>query len=508
VERVSFPGPRGRLAGTLWKPGGKPALGVLVCHGVMTNKEVMEGLAAELAQRGALALTFDYGGYGESERHDDALETMVGDTAAALTLLRSRIDPGAPLAAIGHSMGATYAVELATRTAALGAVVALGNEPVAPEVPPRNVLYAFGAYDVFHSVDEALATVRESAHDPALPPGRVHGRFEDGSARALEISPLTDHGVEPLDPVLIRRSMEWLNAAFPSARLETASPIRAAVEAEARLGAFLGFGVAVLALLLAVCVGGFAPRVGSRLHLIGFGVACGLGSLMPMDVVPFWADAALAFLLFGSIGIALGERGGSAADARASLRDWAGVVFLVSGCLLAGVLAIGAGGANRIGALGALPHAALEIALLRPYEGLCMLRALALHRYTGACVPSPGLGVLLAMELWKPGWLVGTVASAVRATLNAVRVRGPLQLYGSRRSLVLAALVLAALVLLLVRRTSEGWLDAAAAQRMASIGARGLLLPLALFALVVNVVQRFRDGRARRNARGETGGLA
>jgi dienelactone hydrolase len=502
VERVSIAGPKGRLAGTLWKPEGKAAMGVLVCHGVMTNKEVMEGLAAEVAERGALALTFDYGGYGESERHDDTLETMVADSAAALSVLRSRLEPDAPVAAVGHSMGATYSVELATRVPAVGAVVALGNEPVAPDVPPRNVLYAFGAYDVFHSLDEVLATARESARDPALQPGQLHGRFVDGSARALEISPLTEHGVEPLDPVLIRRVLQWLNAAFPSAHLDATSPIRAAARAQARLGAFLGFGLGVLALLLALLQSQrVALRIATRLHLAAFGLACGLGTLWPVDVIPIWADGALALLVFGSLAVAVRGTGGS-------LRNWAGVVLLLSACLLVGVLANGAGGALRIGALRALPLAAAEIASLRPYEGLCMLRALAFHRYTRACVPSPGLCVFLAVEFWRPGWLVGAVASAVRATLTALRVRGPVRLYGSRRSLVLAALVLIALVALLVRRASEGWLDSAAAWRMSAIAARGLLLPLALFALVVNLVQRFRDGRARRNARGETGGLA
>jgi hypothetical protein len=391
-------------------------------------------------------------------------------------------------------------VELATRTPAVGAVVALGNEPVAPDTPPRNVLYAFGAYDVFHSVDEALATAREAAGDPTLEPGQVHGRFDDGSARALAISPLTEHGVEPLDPVLIRRSLEWLNAAFPTAHLDAGSPIRAASLARARLGAFLSFGIALLAALLALL-----PRIpawlGTRLHLAGFALACALGTVFPVERVPVWADAALALLLFGSMAIALRAVSGS-------LRDWAGVVFLLSACLLVGVLAIGASGAARIGALSSMPLAAAEIASLRPYEGLCMLRALAFHRYTTACVPSPGLGVLLAVELWRPGWLIGAVASAVGATLTSLGIRGPVRLYGSKRSLVLGGLVLLALLALLARRISEGWLDAGAAWRMGSIAARGLLLPLALFALVVNLVLRSREQRARRNARGEPGGLA
>jgi hypothetical protein len=397
-------------------------------------------------------------------------------------------------------MGATYSVELATRTPAVGAVIALGNEPVAPEIPPRNVLYAFGAYDVFHSVDEALATARESAGDPTLEPGQVHGSFENGSARALAISPLTEHGVEPLDPVLIRRSLEWLNASFPTAHLDAGSPIHATAIAQTRLGAFLGFGIALLAALLAL-LDHLPAQLGTRLHLGGFAVACALGSAFPVEVIPVWADVALAFLLFGSIAVALRA-------VKGSLRDWAGVVLLLSGCLLLGVLAIGASGAARIGALSSMPLAAVEIASLRPYEGLCMLRALAFHRYTTACVPSPGLGVLLAVELWRPGWLIGATASAVRGTLTSLRIRGPVRLYGSKRSLVLAGLVLAALVALLARRISEGWLDAGAAWRMGSIAARGLLLPLALFALVVNLVLRSREQRAQRNARGETGGLA
>ena len=118
VRRVRFESIGGRqLVGDYYLPEKREGLlpAVLLCHGVEANKEVMGHMGIEFARRGFAALSFDYGGYGESDPHGDELSLMIEDTFSALR--RLYLEPETrgegSTALVGHSMGVTYAVGLA-----------------------------------------------------------------------------------------------------------------------------------------------------------------------------------------------------------------------------------------------------------------------------------------------------------------------------------------------------------------------------------------------------------
>src|SRR5688572_941146 len=65
-------GSRGsRLATTVFAPAktpnSRPLRAVVLCHAPTGTRRHMEALGRELARRGFLAVTFDYGGHGDSE---------------------------------------------------------------------------------------------------------------------------------------------------------------------------------------------------------------------------------------------------------------------------------------------------------------------------------------------------------------------------------------------------------------------------------------------------------
>jgi pimeloyl-ACP methyl ester carboxylesterase len=490
VERISFPGPFGRLEGKLWsRTGVAPTLAVLICHGVQTNKEVMDTFAIEAVRRGALALTFDYGGYGESERHGDELEKMVQDSSAALKLLISRA-PGLKLVAIGHSMGATYATELARRHPEIEAVVAMGNEPVSPDVPPKNVMFAMGVFDVFHSVEEMLDTTRQSAHAPALLPNELSGDHRLGTARKMATSPLTDHGPEPLDGDLMQASFDWFEASVPHTlqqRVAFEDVLRVKFHTLAALG--LGW-----ALVLAWC---FFRRSASfvrvRLHVLAFVGLIAASFLVSTAKVPLFADAGLLVLLSGMLAQGLCAMGHSLEERWPLLRDTFLVLSLAALCLLVGVMAVGFSGALDLGYVGVLPRSALSIALLRPFEGLCMLRAYAFRAWSGGLIPSSLTIGLWVFEALRPGQFFKVVLSGMAAFLARLRFRDRFSISGSNRTSLVAAVVFLILGLVLFKRFKEGWLEEGALSRMVSIGGRGLVLPFLLFVAVIHLVLRRRD---------------
>ncbi len=98
------------LAGTLFRPAAPNGRAVLVHSAVGVKQQFYSGFAACLAERGFLALTFDYRGIGASRREPLGRMTVRIrdwarlDAAAALDRLEQAA-PGARLLAVCHSFG-------------------------------------------------------------------------------------------------------------------------------------------------------------------------------------------------------------------------------------------------------------------------------------------------------------------------------------------------------------------------------------------------------------------
>jgi pimeloyl-ACP methyl ester carboxylesterase len=144
VSEVEFRGEDGaRLAGSLVVPDGVgaavfPAALILSGSGPLDRNSNMRGqkldlanaLADLLAERGIATVRYDKRGVGESDGDylETGFDTETSDAASALAWLggRAGID-GTRLAVVGHSVGATIAVRLASSSAAVAGIVLLAG---------------------------------------------------------------------------------------------------------------------------------------------------------------------------------------------------------------------------------------------------------------------------------------------------------------------------------------------------------------------------------------------
>jgi pimeloyl-ACP methyl ester carboxylesterase len=125
-ETVIIPTRRGRrLAG--WWLSGQGRGTVVITHGWGANRELMLPLARPLQAAGWNVLLFDARNHGESDADSfSSMPRFAEDTEAALDWLRA--SPGmadAPVALLGHSVGAAAVLLAASRRDDIAAVVSL-----------------------------------------------------------------------------------------------------------------------------------------------------------------------------------------------------------------------------------------------------------------------------------------------------------------------------------------------------------------------------------------------
>src|SRR5437016_8044458 len=134
-ENVSFVNRRGQaLSGVLHHPeASTPRGGVILCHGMESNKESdkLVLLSQELAQRGLLALRFDFACAGAAGKFEEITYSgEVEDLVAAFSFMRDRHSE--KIAVLGSSMGGTVALLFAAQHAGIATVVTIAA-PVHPE---------------------------------------------------------------------------------------------------------------------------------------------------------------------------------------------------------------------------------------------------------------------------------------------------------------------------------------------------------------------------------------
>ena len=242
-ETLTFRNGRGdTLSGVLHHPPTKPNGAVILCHGMDSNKnsEKLILLARELADRGILALRFDFAYVGESSGkfEDLTYSGEVEDLKAAYDTVGDR-RPG-KTAVLGSSMGGTVALLFAAAEPAVAALVTVAA-PVHPENFPKTLLSAAQLQDwrergftIFNGrrlnvsllEDLERLNVFEAARRVTCPVLILHGDADEvvpvkeayelheclSGAKRLSILHGTDHRFS--DPVLMRRAideaLEWL----------------------------------------------------------------------------------------------------------------------------------------------------------------------------------------------------------------------------------------------------------------------------------------------------------
>jgi len=146
-ERISIISSRGdTLSGVLHHPIlANPQGSVIVCHGMESDKhsEKLVFLCNELAQRGSVALRFDFRYVGESSGKfaDITYSGEFEDLMAAYKLMRRQFS--GRIAILGSSMGGTVALMFAAQEPSLAALVIVAA-PLHPENFPKRVLTPTG----------------------------------------------------------------------------------------------------------------------------------------------------------------------------------------------------------------------------------------------------------------------------------------------------------------------------------------------------------------------------
>lgn len=119
------------LAGVIHRPTGTAAAGVVICHGMLSNKDSSKhiAIAEGLADRGLCALRFDFQGRGDSpgDLMELSFTRQVDEALAALACLRvaTGLDR---FGLVGSSMGGAVGVLVASRAEqALSALVTMAT---------------------------------------------------------------------------------------------------------------------------------------------------------------------------------------------------------------------------------------------------------------------------------------------------------------------------------------------------------------------------------------------
>ena len=144
-EKITFENCRGdTLSGVLHHPAAEnPNGAVILCHGMESDKnsEKLIFLGRQLAEKGILALRFDFSYVGESSGKfaDITYSGEVDDLRAAFSLIQNH-RPG-KTAILGSSMGGTVALLFAAKGPNIAALVTIAA-PLHPERFPERVLTA------------------------------------------------------------------------------------------------------------------------------------------------------------------------------------------------------------------------------------------------------------------------------------------------------------------------------------------------------------------------------
>ncbi len=151
-QYVSWTVGQDTVRGTLWLPESiqTPIPGVILVHGVMSDRDTFVSAAQSLAQSGVAALSFDLRGYGDSDPAADTAENHQQDLLSAILFLRSQsIVQADKLTLVGHSMGATTVAEVVNGLG-LQAAYGMGMEPQSGQAVESEIQWLTGLYDSIH----------------------------------------------------------------------------------------------------------------------------------------------------------------------------------------------------------------------------------------------------------------------------------------------------------------------------------------------------------------------
>ena len=446
--------PQRTLGGRLYLPSGvsDPVPAVLLCHGVNSSKDTLAPLAQSLARQGIAGMVFDFGGHGQSYRRASDVAANVTDAIAVLDWMAHHPALDARrFAILGHSMGGTTALAVAKQQSHLRATLLLSIAGNASPTQPANLWWGSGVYEELNQVGDMVAFFQSATAVPT-PPETTVGRFDQGTARRLTLSPTADHALAPYDSHLQQQAIAWVQQAFDLTPKD--SPAVAVGRSRQQLAGQTLSAVAGMALL---SLGYRALVVRWRRWAI-IPAAVVIGAL-PLMVGAVGAGAAVLLLipwLLGNCRPRPRDRSPARAWARSAL--YGGLLYglvllaIVSHALVTGsLIAVPS-------ALWGLPTLAQTLLLGLPYDRFHLIRY-------GVATPL-GLGVmglLLVGESVRPGTVVRALGRL--GNWGLAWLRQPLRWQWqspSRRHWLLLPPLLLVLVGILIPQYQGGLLNGAA----------------------------------------------
>jgi alpha-beta hydrolase superfamily lysophospholipase len=221
------------LAYSLWLPAENTTVhgGILILHGAGSCKESHHDFARAAVAGGFAALSFDQRGHGESAGPMDG--RALSDVAGMAGLLRQRMEPEAPLALRGSSMGGYLAI-VGAPLAGVQAVVAIcpaSAQGLARGLSSGELNFeadreAVGALLSAHDLDDAVTALRcpllilHAEGDERVPVQQsreLAERFAHPSSRLVTV-PGGHHRTVQHDPECNALALRFLGRAFAQAR--------------------------------------------------------------------------------------------------------------------------------------------------------------------------------------------------------------------------------------------------------------------------------------------------
>jgi dienelactone hydrolase len=215
-----------QLQGLLYKPSSatneNQRPGVVLAHGIANSKEVVSGIALELAKKGFVCLSLDESAHGNSgglfrNRMDDL---SLGVSSAVNWLNGRNFVLDNSIGVIGHSMGAGSVREASVNSTIIKSTILIGggvndllNDTKGYNTTnPHNLLVIIGQFDVLFNLelvqDSNLMDIFNTTS--IIEKNVLYGSFQHLSARKLVTVPAT-HLFEVENTEAISIMVNWLS---------------------------------------------------------------------------------------------------------------------------------------------------------------------------------------------------------------------------------------------------------------------------------------------------------
>jgi len=240
VEGVSIPNEGNRISGLLYHPVQaspvNPLPAVVLVHGISGSKQMLSGVALELARHGFISLTIDLVGHGNSEGvFGLGVDPTLGTLAAVRYLESQPFVKASSIGLVGHSLGAGAVRATAVAHGNIAASVYIGGgfgDVVAGSSYgtfnssfPKNLLIIVGRQDVLFDLAQLKRDLRPIfGADQDVAPSILYGDFPNQTARKL-ITPATTHLFEPVDPSAVSEVVLWMSNALKPMSLGQRPPL-------------------------------------------------------------------------------------------------------------------------------------------------------------------------------------------------------------------------------------------------------------------------------------------